>query len=149
MYCVKNVAWYLCLIFMLSWSCTYGTDTQDSRDAPALEDNMYAQLLIRAVSGSLCQAHTCDKTTSSQELLATGQPYDSEAQRQGRAEDHTRIQNRRKQLESIYEALRVTWEEEIRGDFVEVGDWRGEASIFAACVIKQLKFGRDVWVLGR
>jgi hypothetical protein len=119
----KSLAYHLCIIIIiiiiLPWSCAHGPDPQNSRETPALEENMYARLLVCAVSGSLCPAHTRDKTTS------------------------------RKQLESIYEALRVTWEEEIRGDFVEVGDWRGEASIFAACVIKQLILGRDVWVLGR
>ncbi len=117
----KSLAYHLCIIIMiiiLPWSCTQGTDPQNSRETPALEDNMYAQLLVRAVSGSLDLANKRDKATS------------------------------RKQLESLYEALRVTWEEEIRGDFVEVGDWRGDASIFAAGVIKQLKFGRGVWVLG-
>ena len=108
---------------------------------------MYAQLLMRAVSGSFCPANVCEKTTSSQDDMASGQSYDSKARRQGDSDDNIPVHTGRK-LESIYEALRVTWEKEIRGDFVEVGDWRGDASIFAAGVIKQLKFGRGVWVLG-
>jgi hypothetical protein len=132
---------YIIIIITLPWSCTHGTGAQNSRATPLFEDNMYAQLLMDTVSGSLPPGNVCSNTINAHRDLEQDQPGDRQ-----------RTQRRMigwKQLENIYEALRVTWEEEIRGDFVEVGDLSGEASIFAAGVIKQLKFGRDVWVLGR
>ncbi len=127
---------------------------------------MYAQLLMRAITGSLCQENPSEpwiKTTTSpnDDMLASDQPYDIEAQQPGRASDHsgrharsqTQNQHRRmvgrKHLENIYEALRVTLEEGVHGDFVDVGDWRGDAAIFAAGVVRQLGFNCSVWVLGR
>ena len=113
---------------------------------PDFEDNMYAQLLMRAVSGTLYHAENTSKTATPAGFESCG----AESQRQGcdsPSTNHKIISWQR--LENIYEALRVTWEEEIPGDFVELGVWRGGASIFAAGVIKQLGYGRNVWVCDR
>ena len=119
-----------------------------SARTPAFHENMYAKLLMRAVSGSLYPAETFSANV--REESKPDQPYDAEARQQGLdwpSVGHTMIGWKR--LENMYEALRVTWEEEIPGDFVELGVWRGGASIFAAGVIEQLNFDRSVWVCDR
>ena len=121
------------------------------RRAPAFEDNMYAQLLMRAVSGSL----SAEQSYKFSEALVGSMPdgsYQFEAHCQGQDQDRTTMCQTvigEKRLGNIYEALRVTWEEKIPGDFVELGGWREGSSIFAAGVIKHLNLDRKVWICDR
>ena len=119
-----------------------GWSSERQRSLPAFHDNMYAQLLVRAVTGSLHQSSGV--AWSPEAGFSRDEAY---ARREGNdwpTQGHTMVGWRG--LEIIYEALRVCWAEDIAGDFVELGVSRGGASIFAAGVIKQLTYNRSVWV---
>jgi hypothetical protein len=117
--------------------------------APALEDNMYAQLLKLAVSGSLSPEQSYRLSGAVLDFMPDRLHGFKTGQQGGDAPRVGHRIVRRRWLESIYESLRVTWKEKVSGDFVAVGFSGGGASIFAAVVIKQLSFDRKVWLCYR
>lgn len=108
------------------------------KNLTTLEDR-YICLLEMAVTGSLHdEVGRCNefkRSCSLDEVL----PYDGRKRYNG--DDwpplgHTMIGHLR--LRNIEEAIRTCVNENIRGDFVELGVWRGGASIFAKGVLKVL-----------
>ena len=133
------------------------------------EASLYAQLLVRAVTGSLYPAAT--HAPHFVDASFPTQAYDHERRRYGLdtpAVGHTMVGWVR--LQNLYEALRTCALEGVPGDFLEAGVWRGGASIFAASVLREMgclgahagapggggaehndtcahaRCGRDVWV---
>lgn len=101
------------------------------------EENLYAQLLMRAVTGSLYPSDTYDAHFVSEDFPK--KPYDFEQRKYGKdcpAIGHTMVGWVR--LQSLYNALRTCIIEGVRGDFLEAGVWRGGASIFAAGVLREM-----------
>jgi hypothetical protein len=136
------------LTVVVLWTSALGTDSQQQVLIPNFGENMYAQLLMRATSGFLPPADTLDPIL--QKHSKPGQLFFEDVRHPGQKYPSvvpTRIGWTR--LENIYQALSVTWEEGIAGDFVEAGMWGHGTSIFAAGVIKQLNFNRNVWVCDR
>jgi O-methyltransferase len=109
---------------------------------PSFDQNHYAQLLIRTVTGSVYPSHRIGR-----EDCFPRHPYNVEIRKYGNdwpSIGHTMTGWIR--LEHLYNALRLTAIEYVPGDFVELGVWRGGSSIFAAGIIKQMNMKRSIWV---
>ena len=135
----RSAAMTACIVMFFSGLAASSMSSQslDLSLLPAFEDNMYAQLLMRVLSGALDARNRVNNHEENRH--AHDQPQNAASQH-----GHTALDSR--QLESIYRALTVAWEEQIPGDFVEAGAGSGGAAIFASGVIKQLRLGRNVWV---
>ena len=121
-------------------------------EIPPFAENLYAQLLMNATSGSLYPADAYDpqEVYYMQKRGASSVPsipYSQGARELGQdwpSIGHTMIGHRR--LEGLYEALRTCHNHAVPGDIVEAGVWRGGASIFAAGILKQARSDRHVYV---
>ena len=113
-----------------------------AKEFPSFDQNHYAQLLMRTVTGSVYPSYRIGWEEGFPQ-----HPYDFEMRKHGKdwpSIGHTMTGWIR--IEQLYNALRSVTIENVPGDFVELGVWRGGASIFAAGVIKQMKMQRNVWV---
>ena len=105
---------------------------------------MYAQLLMRAVTGSI---YPHPAIGFSQHDNHAANPYDTEKRKLGQdwpSVGHTMVGWKR--IENIYNVLSQCQKDQVPGDFVELGVWRGGASVFAAGIIKHFGLQRDVWL---
>jgi hypothetical protein len=157
--CMSKVVGKFCVI-LLFWSSIYQLGSQGVKRLPAFQDNMYAQLLMRVVSGSLTPPHDGKIKVESESSVpvrfpSLGTQADLPSPQCGAGVEHSMTSW--KLLEKLYDALAATWEEGIPGDFVEAGVWHGiehdvyvgGASVFAAGVIKQLNISRRVCLFHR
>jgi O-methyltransferase len=154
----------LCSIFALLAPACGALGEGPLTGAPVpFEASLHAQLLMRAVTGSLHPAATHAVRDFVAESVPTG-PYEFELRKHGidfPSVGHTMVGWVR--LQQLYEALRTCALEGVPGDFLEAGVWRGGASIFAASVLREMgclgahgapgggaeyneKCARDVWV---
>ena len=102
------------------------------------EASLHAQLLMRAVTGSVYPAATHTVRDFVADSVPTG-PYEFELRKHGidfPSVGHTMVGWVR--LQQLYEALRTCALEGVPGDFLEAGVWRGGASIFAASVLREM-----------
>ena len=138
-----SVAWWVLL-----WTARSAIGVSGSRNVvPDFDDNLYAQLLMRAVTGTIYPAPTRAGQFVSEDFPT--QPYDDEKRKRGHdfpVLGHTMVGWLR--LRNVYDAIQTCEQEGVRGDYLEAGVWRGGASIFAAGVLRQLGClgDRSVWV---
>ena len=119
---MRNFAGQLALISCcLNWVTSSKNLSKTSSERVVFEDDMYANLLMRAVSGSLYPFDT--RLPHIVDNAFPLQPYDFEKRKYGLdwpIIGHTMIGWVR--LQNIYNALRICEIENVTGDFVEAGE---------------------------
>lgn len=112
----------------LTLACSFpnpdaAAELNTSRQTPAFKDNMYAQLLMLAVSGSLLPAHSNKSNTATTAGILPRdeeEPSDAEARQSGSG-GRPRVGHTMaglQQLEKMYEAITTSWSEGIPGDLI-------------------------------
>ena len=110
-----------------------------SHIVPAFEDNDYAKLLMRAVTGAI---YPLNRTG-----FCPVFGDDSEKEPQGKHWPSVGHSNSGwLRMKNIYDLLKLCWQDDVAGDFFDVGFWRAGASIFAAGIIEQLEYNRKIWL---
>lgn len=129
---------------------TATADITQAHDAGARERDLYLDMVKRTVANTVYQDSSIFHGDNFDELrdVREERAYDARAREIG--SDHPRTAHTMvglKRLDNIRECLESVIADDVPGDFIETGVWRGGASIFARAVLAAHGVtDRTVWV---